>query len=66
MLVALIAVVPAIVSAWFAYLIHRNIKTPSGDRIGAVMERTHEASTADLALTTQVHRAVTNGRGQKR
>lgn len=60
-LVALIAGLPAILSAFFAFRIRRAIQTPSGDPIGHVAERSHDLISADLALTTQVHGAITNG-----
>ena len=60
-LLALIAVVPGTIAAVGVILVRRSIRTPSGDSIGAVMERTHDLSSADLALTTKVHKAVTNG-----
>lgn len=60
-LVALITAVPATVAAVVALKNRRSIRTPSGDPIGRVMERTHEASVADVALTRQVHDVVVNG-----
>ena len=57
--IAVVHTLPAILAAVFAYLIRRSIRTPSGDPLGQVMERTHEASVADLAVTTDVHRVVT-------
>jgi cobalamin synthase len=40
--VALIAAAPALLAAILAYLNNRAIKTPSGDKIGSVVERTHD------------------------
>jgi hypothetical protein len=40
--IALIAAAPALLAATFAYLNGRAIKTPSGDKIGSVVERTHD------------------------
>jgi hypothetical protein len=57
-LVALIAGLPAILATVFAFLIHRAIRTPSGDRIGKVVERTHELSAADVMMTEQIHGKV--------
>lgn len=57
-LVALIAGLPAILATVFAYLIHRAIRTPSGDRIGSVIERTHDLSAADVKLTGDIHKRV--------
>lgn len=60
----LIGVLPATLAAYFAYRVKRAIRTPSGDTIGKVVERTHDLSSADLALTTKVHEKITNG-GEK-
>jgi hypothetical protein len=38
-----------------------DLKTPSGDPIGAVAERAEHLSSADVALTKQIHAKVTNG-----
>ena len=56
-----IITVPAVLSAVFAYLIHRAVQTPSGSRLGSVVELTHDLSAVDLALTKAVHKKVTNG-----
>lgn len=55
----LIITVPAIIGALLARDIRRRVKTPSGDTIGAVVERTHDLSSADLALTKSVHEHIT-------
>ena len=60
-LIALIAGLPAILGAVFSYLVVVRTRTPSGDTIGKVVERTHDLSSADLALTTKVHKIVKNG-----
>lgn len=52
---ALIAGLPAIIGAIAALSIRNKIKTPSGAKIGEVMEKTHDLTAADLAVTTQVH-----------
>lgn len=54
MLIALIAGLPAIIAAVFAGLVHRQVKTPSGDTLGEVAERTHDLSAADVALSRHV------------
>lgn len=59
---SLIFGLPAILSAVFAFLIHRQVVTPSGDKLGEVVERTHDISSAGLALTTQMHETIRNGR----
>jgi cobalamin synthase len=59
-LVALIAGAPAILAAIFAFRVHRDVKTPSGDTLGAVAERTHDMTSANLALTQKVDKQ-TNG-----
>lgn len=58
-IVAAIGVIPAILSAYWAYRIRRDIRTPSGDTIGKVTERTHDLSAADLLATQAVHKIVT-------
>lgn len=58
-LVALIATVPAVVSAVLVYLVRREVQTPSGDTIGQVAERTHDLTAADLMTTQKVHAMVT-------
>lgn len=60
-IVALIASLPAILAAIFSYLNRRQLKVPSGDRLGAVMERTHDLSAADVALSQQVLTIVNEG-----
>lgn len=60
-IVAMIAGLPAIIAAFYAHRIRAEIKTPSGDTLGVVAERTHDLTSADLALTTIVHHKVTNG-----
>lgn len=48
-LFALILASPAVVSAWFAYLTHRNALTPSGDPIGRVVEGTYDLAATNSA-----------------
>lgn len=57
-LLALIAVVPSTIAALFAYLSHRQMRTPSGDRLGAVVERGTHLAEANTALTLGIHDAV--------
>lgn len=56
-----VAGLPGIIAAVYSVRIHRNVQTPSGDTIGKVTERTHDLSSADLALTTMIHDTITNG-----
>jgi cobalamin synthase len=44
--VALVVALPGLVAAIIAYLNRRQIRTPSGDSLGAVAERTHDISHA--------------------
>lgn len=60
-LVALIAGLPAIIGAVFSAIVLLRIRTPSGGSIGAVVERTHDLSAVDVAISTAVHKQVTNG-----
>lgn len=46
-LVALIAGLPAIIGAIYAGRVHHQVKTPSGDRLGLVAERTHDLAAAN-------------------
>jgi hypothetical protein len=49
-LVALISALPAIIAALYAGKVNRAIRTPSGDPIGHVVERAHEAGIANHLL----------------
>lgn len=60
-IVSFIPTVPALVGAFYAGRTHRRVKTPSGDTIGKVVERTHDLAAADLAMTTKVHKTIENG-----
>lgn len=55
---SLIVALPACVGAVIGYRNRQSLKTPSGDPIGHVVERTHDLSAADLAHTTEIHRIV--------
>lgn len=61
---ALIAIIPATAAAYFAYRVRVAIRTPSGDAIGAVTERTHDLASAGVAMTKQIHgQVMSNGKG---
>lgn len=60
-IISFIPTIPALVAAWLAYRTHERVRTPSGDTIGTVVEKTHDLAAADLAMTTQVHKTITNG-----
>jgi hypothetical protein len=60
-LLALIAGAPAILAAVFAFRIQRQVKTPSGDTLGQVAERTHDMTSANLALTHKVDKQTNGG-----
>ena len=60
-LVALIAGLPAILSAVFAFILMRRTKTPSGASIGTQVEQANQLASANVALTRQVHTIVKNG-----
>jgi cobalamin synthase len=63
--IALIAAAPALLAAIFAYLNSRAIKTPSGDKIGRVVERTHDLA-AVAAPSIERTAAVVNGEAEPR
>jgi hypothetical protein len=52
-----IVTIPAIIAAILAGKIHRQIKTPSGDPIGKVIERTHELAAVGVATVSKVAQA---------
>jgi hypothetical protein len=60
-LLALIAIVPSLVAAYFAFRIHVAVQTPSGDPLGTVAERTHDLSAVSTAMLKDVRRATANG-----
>jgi hypothetical protein len=60
-MVELIAIIPSLAAAYFAYRIHVSVKTPSGDTIGKVTERTHDLAAVNTAMLKDVHRATANG-----
>lgn len=57
-LLASIGIIPATIAAVGTYLLHRQLRTPSGDTIGKVAERTHDLTAADVALTQDIHSRV--------
>ena len=57
-LVALITAVPSTLAVVFAFLIHREQQTPSGDPIGSVVERTHDLAAANSGMLIQQQRAI--------
>jgi hypothetical protein len=65
-LVALIGVVPGILSAIFAGLVHRAIRTPSGRPIGRQVEDAHHTAIANnqrLVAVSEKVGAVTSALG---
>lgn len=54
-LVHLIYGLPAILATIFAYLVRRDIKTPSGAPLGAVAERGHNAAVIAANTAIAVH-----------
>jgi hypothetical protein len=57
-LLGLIGIVPSAIAAYFAYLAHKNVKTPSGETIGKLVERTNQLAEANTALNLGIHDAV--------
>lgn len=53
--VNLIVTLPAILATVFAYLIHRAIRTPSGAKIGTVVEHGHNASVVGANTAIAIH-----------
>jgi hypothetical protein len=53
---SLIAAFPASLAAILAYLNRRQIRTPSGDSIGAIAERTHDITHASAMQIGQMDR----------
>lgn len=51
---AYIAAVGGAIAAVIAALNRRNLKTPSGDAIGTVVERTHDLSAVSVAAATGI------------
>lgn len=57
-LLALIAGVPAWISAVGYVILHHKISTPSGQPIGKLAEETHSIAHANAALLTRVNTTV--------
>lgn len=60
--------VPSLISfcsVVFSARIHRQIKTPSGDSIGAVMERSHDTGIANNLLLRQLSPATRPANGEE-
>lgn len=60
-LVAFVTVIPAIIAALYARSANQQIKTPSGDTLGAVAERTHDMTAAGVAIVSDIKKTVRNG-----
>lgn len=60
-LVALIAGLPAIISAIGVIIIRAQLKTPSGESIGTQVEQANQLAHVNTALTTEIHKVVKNG-----
>jgi len=61
----LIAAIPAILTVILSYLIHRQIKTPSGRRIGELAESTNDLAIVNTEMTKSIHEE-TVGNGQSK
>lgn len=57
-LLGLIGVIPSAIAAYFAYLAHRQVRTPSGEKLGKLVERTNQLAEANTALNLGIHDAV--------
>lgn len=64
-LIAVIAGVPAWIAAVASVLVRRATKTPSGEKIGTVAERTHDMASTNSAMLTQVSKNTANGTTQE-
>ena len=53
-----ITAIPATIAAVVGYLNHRQIRTPSGDRLGVVLERAHDTGIANNLILGAVHKAT--------
>jgi hypothetical protein len=53
-IITLITSLPAIIAALYAKNVHAQVKTPSGDTLGDVAERTHDLSSVTVAHTTEL------------
>lgn len=59
--VTLITTVPAILAAIWARNVVNQVRTPSGDTLGAVAERTHDLAAVNTQKLQQMHTAILNG-----
>lgn len=55
---AVVAALGSAAAAVITALNRRSLKTPSGPRIGAVVERTHELAVVNAARSARIDRAV--------
>lgn len=51
----LIGIVPAMLAAWFAYRIHRSIRTPSGTPLGELAEYAHDTTIANNLMLSKAN-----------
>lgn len=59
-MLGLIAAIPGTFAVYLSYRIHRLIRTPSGNRIGALVESTNELAIVNTEMTKRIHEN-TNG-----
>lgn len=64
-LVAIIPSIPASIAAWRAGGIRRDIRTPSGDPIGHVVERAHETGIANNLLLRRANGETKQANGEQ-
>lgn len=57
-LIALIAGLPSTIAAIGAIYLAKQLRTPSGDTPGALIERTHELAIVNTEMTMDVHKQV--------
>ncbi len=60
--------IAAVIAAYIANMNRRTLRTPSGDSIGQVMERTHDLSAVDVGMSTETlkHVRALNGQSGER
>lgn len=54
-IVAVCGALPGTLAALVALTVRRQLKTPSGDHIGAVVERSHDITSANFALLKKIN-----------
>lgn len=59
--IGLVFAVPPSLAAWFAYQILAAVRTPSGDPLGSVAERTHELAAVNRGHLVQQTRKWQDG-----